>query len=221
VRAAHTTITADAGYHSNENLRALQEAGIPAMIADGQMRKRDERLAGQARHKAKPDPLHDKTNTQGQPVRLFRPSDFIVDEQNNCCICPAGQRMYSSGNCCNINGRIAHKFKGTKVSCGPCELRAQCLRHPAHTPVRQVAMFVKARSGAYVATQLMRQAIDSPRGRGIYSQRIATVEPVFANLRHNKRLDRFTVRGKEKVGTQWRLYCMVHNIEKLARNGYR
>ena len=53
-------------------------------------------------------------------------------------------------------------------------------------------------------------------GRSIYSQRIATVEPVFANLRHNKRLDRFTVRGKEKVGAQWRLYCMVHNIEKIA-----
>jgi hypothetical protein len=46
------------------------------------------------------------------------------------------------------------------------------------------------------------------------------VEPVFANIRHNKRLDRFTLRGKEKVGTQWRLYCLVHNIEKLARNGY-
>ena len=221
VRLAHTVITADAGYHSNENLRALQEAGIPAMIADGQMRKRDERLAGQAHHKAKRDPLHDKTSTQAQPVRLFRPSDFIVDEQDNCCICPAGQKMYSSGSCCNINGRVAHKFKGTKASCGACELRAQCLRHPEHTPVRQVAMFVKARSGAYVATQLMRNAIDSARGRGIYSQRIATVEPVFANLRHNKRLDRFTVRGKEKVGTQWRLYCMVHNIEKLARNGYR
>jgi transposase len=221
VRAAHTTITADAGYHSNENLLALQQAGIPAMIADGQMRKRDERLGGQAHHKAKPDPLHDKTNTRAQPVRLFRPGDFIVDEQNNCCICPAGQKMYSSGSACNINGRVAHKFKGTKASCGACELRAQCLRHPQHTPVRQVAMFVKAKSGAHLASQLMRQAIDSARGRGIYSQRIATVEPVFANLRHNKRLDRFTVRGKEKVGTQWRLYCMVHNIEKLARNGYR
>jgi transposase len=221
VRAAHTCITADAGYHSNENLLALKQAGIPAMIADGQMRKRDERLAGQAHHKAKPDPLHDKTNPRVQAVRLFRPSDFVLDEQNNCCICPAGQKMYSSGSCCKINGRIAHKFKGTKAGCGECELRAQCLRHPEHTPVRQVAMFVKAKSGAHAATQLMRQAIDSARGRSIYSQRIATVEPVFANIRHNKRLDRFTLRGKEKVGTQWRLYCLVHNIEKLARNGYR
>ena len=67
----------------------------------------------------------------------------------------------------------------------------------------------------------MRQAIDSPHGRQRYSQRIATVEPVFANIRHHKRLSRFTHRGKAKVGTPWQLYCLVHNIEKLARNGYQ
>jgi transposase len=221
VRAAYTIITADAGYHSKENIEALQEAGVAAMVADGQMRKRDERLAGQAHHKAKPDPLYDKARAGVQPVRLFRPSDFMVDEQTNSCICPAGQKMYSSGSCCKINGRIAHKFKGTKASCGSCELRAQCLRHPQRTEIRQVAIFAKGQPGAHVATELMKRAIDSARGRSIYSQRIATVEPVFANLRHNKRLDRFTLRGKEKVGTQWRLYCLVHNIEKLARNGYR
>ena len=221
VRARHTIVTADAGYHSQENIEALQQAGVPAMVADGQMRKRDERLAGQAHHRAKADPLHDKTRTGAQPVRLFRPGDFIVDEQTNSCICPAGQRMYSSGSCCKINGRVAHKFKGTKASCGCCELRAQCLRHPHRSEVRQVAIFAKAQPGAHLATEVMKRAIDSARGRAIYSQRIATVEPVFANLRHNKRLDRFTLRGKEKVGTQWRLYCMVHNIEKLARNGYR
>nr|WP_068832401.1 transposase [Polaromonas jejuensis] len=63
----------------------------------------------------------------------------------------------------------------------------------------------------------MRQAIDSPRGRQLYSQRIGTVEPVFANIRHNKRLTRLNHRGRAKVNTQWNLYCMVHNIEKLAR----
>ena len=66
----------------------------------------------------------------------------------------------------------------------------------------------------------MRRAIDSPRGRQLYSQRIGTIEPVFANIRHNKRLTRFNHRGREKVNTQWSLYCMVDNIEKLAKNGY-
>jgi hypothetical protein len=46
------------------------------------------------------------------------------------------------------------------------------------------------------------------------------VEPVFANLRYNKRLDHFTLRTQRKVNTQWHLYCLVHNIEKLAHHGY-
>lgn len=45
------------------------------------------------------------------------------------------------------------------------------------------------------------------------------MEPVFTNIRHTKRLDRFTLRGKEKLGKQWRLYCLVHNIEKIGRVG--
>lgn len=46
----------------------------------------------------------------------------------------------------------------------------------------------------------MKQRIDSPEGRQRYSQRIGTVEPVFGNIRHNKRLNRFTLRGQR---TRW------------------
>ena len=67
----------------------------------------------------------------------------------------------------------------------------------------------------------MKEAIDSEHGRALYGQRFATVEPVFANLRYNKGLDRFTLRGEKKVDAQWKLFCMVHNIEKLARYGMR
>lgn len=69
-------------------------------------------------------------------------------------------------------------------------------------------------------TEIMRRAIDSERGRALYGQRFATVEPVFGNLRHNKGLNRFTLRGRQKVDTQWKLFCLVHNIEKLAHHGY-
>jgi hypothetical protein len=33
-------------------------------------------------------------------------------------------------------------------------------------------------------------------------------------IRTQRRMDRFTLRGKIKVNIQWMLYCMVHNIEK-------
>ena len=41
----------------------------------------------------------------------------------------------------------------------------------------------------------MKRKIDCPLGREMISRRFATVEPVFGNLRHNKRLHRFTLRG--------------------------
>ena len=66
----------------------------------------------------------------------------------------------------------------------------------------------------------MKERIDTEEGKRLYGQRFATVEPVFGNIRHNKRLDRFTLRGQKKVDAQWKLYAMVHNIEKLANHGY-
>ena len=107
------------------------------------------------------------------------------------------------------------------MDCQACALREQCLKSPQNARGRQVTRFEPKVGDPRHPSERMRRAIDSPHGRRLYSQRLGTVEPVFANIRHNKRLDRFTLRGQEKVGTQWRLYCMVHNIEKLARGGYR
>lgn len=72
VRSEATLITADAGYHSDDNMRELQERCIAALIADNRMRKRDERIDN-AHHKAKEDPLYDKTATKA--IKLFRPED--------------------------------------------------------------------------------------------------------------------------------------------------
>ncbi|WP_404842443.1 MULTISPECIES: transposase [unclassified Colwellia] len=33
-------------------------------------------------------------------------------------------------------------------------------------------------------------------------------------------MNKFTLRGQEKVNTQWQLYCLVHNIEKLRISLY-
>lgn len=66
----------------------------------------------------------------------------------------------------------------------------------------------------------MRERIDTLESRARYAQRFATVEPVFGNLRANKQLDRLTLRGRMKVDTQWKLYCLMHNMEKLAHAGY-
>lgn len=213
-------VTADAGYHSEANLRQLATRGIAALIADPAMRTRDARFATQARHRAAPDPLHDKSGA-ATPATVFRPPDFTYDAAARTCICPAGQALYRKGRALVINGFVADAFRGTKHACGPCPLRAQCLRTPDTTPVRNVAFF-RGRVGADSETHAdrMRARIDTPAGRAQYGQRFATVEPVFGNVRSNKGLDRFTLRGRTKVDGQWKLYCLVHNIEKLAHAGY-
>ena len=219
VRQANTLITADAGYYSDDNVRALHDQGIPAMIADNGMRQRDERIDN-AHHKAKGDALYDKS-AGPRTVKLFRPEDFKFNADNTA-TCPAGKTLISNGSIyTHPSGAKVQTFSARAEDCGRCELRRQCLKQPDKGRGRQVSRFGRALVDAKDPSERMRRAIDSPQGRRLYSQRIATVEPVFANLRHHKRLSRFTLRGKTKVSTQWQLYCLVHNIEKMAHNGYR
>lgn len=78
-------------------------------------------------------------------------------------------------------------------------------------------MFVE--KGQESLAQQRQAKIDTPEARESYGRRLASVEPVFGNLRAQKRLERFTVRGKIKGSTQGMLYSLVHNIEKLLHYG--
>jgi len=216
-------ITADAGYHSESNLKQLAGLNINALIADNGMRQRDERFADQAKHKQNPDPLHDKSDNKKKAKKeaaVYRPADFHYDPATHTCVCPAGKTLYGNGSHCVINGYAAIKFQGAQQDCVPCEQRDQCLRTPARTKTRQVSFFQGKADGTESFTDKMKARIDSPEGQAKYGRRFATVEPVFGNLRHNKQLNRFTLRGQRKVDAQWKLYCLVHNIEKLAHHGY-
>ena len=221
--AEHSLLTADAGYHSEANLKYLAALKVDALIADNQMRRRDERFATQERHKDAPPVLHNKSRTAAT-VTVYQPHDFIYDATARTCVCPAGKSLYRKDSAIVVNGYLSAQFQGTLRDCVPCAQRTQrtqCLRTPATTKVRHVAFFrgrVEPKPESYTAR--MKQRIDSPDGRLRYGQRFATAEPVFGNLRHNKRLNRFTLRGRTKVDGQWKLFCLVQNIEKLAHHGY-
>lgn len=62
----------------------------------------------------------------------------------------------------------------------------------------------------------MHVAIDSKDGRERYGQQLGLEEPVCGNIRHNKGLNRSTLRGQTKIDGQWKLFALVHN-EKLAK----
>ena len=217
----NTVLCADSGYHSEDNLKHLEDKGIEAFIPDHLYRQRDPRYAGQQAHTDKPEALWDKSEKPVEKPKLFQPCDFQVAPDHSHCICPAGKRLYRHGGNCNIGGRQAIKFTGRQRDCQSCPKRAQCLRHPQRTMVRQVAIFLgKHEKAQEKASERMKRKIDTDTGREMMARRFATVEPVFGNLRYNKGLNRFTLRGRQKVDGQWKLYCLVHNIEKLANNGY-
>jgi transposase len=215
-------ITADAGYHSESNLKQLADLNVDALIADNAMRARDERFADQDKYKQAPDPLHDKSTRKNanKKAAVYRPQDFHFDPDTHTCVCPAGKTLYGNGKNCLHNGYTAVKFQGAQQDCVPCDQRDRCLRTPEKTKARQVAFFQGKVNGAASFTHKMKALIDRPEGRIRYGRRFATVEPVFGNLRDNKQLNRFTLRGQKKVDAQWKLYCLVHNIEKLAHHGY-
>jgi transposase len=221
-RTSETVLTADAGYHSEANLAALAARTVTALIADPDMRKRDERFADRAHHTTAPNPLHDKSGYTKKTLPVFAPSDFTYDPDARTCVCPAGKSLYRKGASNVTQGYVGEHFRGAQRDCAPCALRAQCLRTPDTTVVRNVAFFRGREDAAEAETHTMRmqQRLDTPAGREEYGRRFGTVEPVFGNLRYNKRLDRFTLRGRTKVNGQWLLFCLVHNIEKLANTGY-
>ena len=213
-----TLYTADAGYHSEDNIAFLHDREIPALIADNAMRQRDERFKDQGRYKPADDVLYDK-RTRIDKVTFFRREHFTHDAVTDSYTCPAGKTLRRHGNVYDVGrGRTRKDYRAAAGDCGGCALRAQCLRKPGQDR-RSLHVQSSVAFDPHHPGDRMRAAIDSPRGRRLYSQRMGTVEPVFANIRHNKRLHRFNLRGRAKVNTQWHLYCLVHNIEKLAKSG--
>jgi hypothetical protein len=211
-------LVADSGYHTEANMKMVMEEGIDAYIADTRFRKRDPRFADVDKYKER---FRKERAEHYGTANLYKPQrDFTISEDKTHCICPAGKRLYRNGGNVVVRGQLAIKFHGRKTDCRVCELRKKCLRHPDRTEARQVYFFqgcVESKPETF--TQKMKRKIDSIKGRLIYNRRLGTAEPPFAHIRSTLRLDRFTLRGKRKVNTQWLLYCIVHNLTKAHRYG--
>jgi Transposase and inactivated derivatives len=202
-------LLADSGYHTEKNMEMLAEEGIDAYVADNRFRKRDPRFADYEKYKDEAR----KDWAKGKP-KLFRTEDFIFDPDMKHCICPAGKRLYRSGA-----DAKAHRFKGTQSTCVSCALRTKCIRNPEKTVIRQAAYFAGRTGAGSTFTDRMKRKIDSTVGRVLYGMRLAISEPPFSHITSALKLDRFTLRGKTKVNTQWNLFCIVHNLIKIHRYG--
>jgi transposase len=204
--------SADSNYHNYANLALCQAKGLDAYIPDLQFRKRDERFVRQQRFK---DGIHPRKRTLKSLAGkegTFTTADFLFDEVKQAYLCPQGKLLKCSARGQRNRYRVYDVYCARQEDCARCRLRPRCLSKPS-TSRRYLSVRVDGQTPNLIDE--MKAKIDSPQGKQIYARRLAIVEPVFANICVQKRLDRFTLRTKGKVDVQWRLFALVHNIGKI------
>ena len=64
----------------------------------------------------------------------------------------------------------------------------------------------------------MRRVLDTDAGGALYTKRQTMIEPIFADTKFNRRIDRFLRRGRAAARSEWRLAAAGHNLLKLWRH---
>jgi hypothetical protein len=64
----------------------------------------------------------------------------------------------------------------------------------------------------------MRRVLGTELGNALYRKRQVSVEPVFAQTKFNRRIDRFQRRGRSACRSEWRLITAAHNLLKLHKH---
>lgn len=204
--------TADSNYYCLTNLALCQTEGLDAYIPDLQFRKRDPRFLEQPRFK---NGIHARTRSTKR-VTKFTDADFRFDAFSQVFVCPQGKILRCGARSQPNRYRVYDIYRARPQDCAACPVRSKCLSKPT-TSRRFLSIEVGSLQPNLI--EQMKSRIDTPEGKRIYARRLAIVEPVFANLRIQKRLDHFTLRSKAKVDVQWKLFALVHNIGKIHRYG--
>jgi hypothetical protein len=64
----------------------------------------------------------------------------------------------------------------------------------------------------------MRRVLATPAGKALYRRRAGMIEPVFADTKFNRKIDRFLRRGRAACRSEWRLITATHNLRKLHQH---
>lgn len=181
------TLTADAGYGSEENYSLLEEKNIEAFVKYNYF--------DSDRHKPNENPFH--------------PQNLFYNTEQDCYYCPMGQPMRRIAD---QKSKTASGFEQTYARyqaqrCEGCPLRGSC-HNNKHNRIIEINYKLKAYK------QRAKENLLSERGIRHRKKRCADTEPVFANIKHNKHFKRFMLRGIEKVSIETALLAIAHNLQK-------
>ncbi|MBI4681454.1 MAG: IS1182 family transposase [Nitrospirae bacterium] len=186
-------VVADAGYTGGENLEALEIKDI-----DGYIPESGEKNIGKI--------------ISHRPEQ-FQKDAFRYDKNENLYICPSGEEMQPVANS-TIKTKYSEKHKTTyrtaRGVCSACEINHKC------TTNKKMGRAI-TRDGYDEYRQRMREKIKTKEGREIYGKRKILAEPVFGQMRVVGGLTQFLLRGLEKVGIEWKIGAIAHNLLKIIR----
>lgn len=185
------SLTADAGYGSEENYELLATKDIQAYVKYGMFDKQQKES-----HGAK------------QPFSIDK---LYYNEQEDCYICPIGQRMECIGT---FKQKTSTGFqqeikKYQSKNCETCPLNGGCHKSKGN---RVIQMNEKLKKHKDMAFELLNSDIGIEKRK----KRCHDVESLFGNIKQNHGFRRFMLRGKEKVAIEWGLLAIAQNLRKKA-----
>ena len=139
---------------------------------------------------------------------LFANRCFILDEERDVLICPAGRELAFRGLYrTKSSGYRRYQARG----CRSCSFYGQCVT--SGLGGRRISVSIVEPQRAK-----MRKKLASENGKELYALRKQTVEPVFGRIKSNLGMSRFLLYGIEGANAEAALICMVHNVLKCTKS---
>ena len=183
-------VIADAGYGSLENYEFLEQNHIDAYVKY---------------------PYFDKEQNKAFSENPFLADNLFYNEQKDCYYCPMGQCMSNVGKKIRVtdNGYEQDLTLYQAQNCQKCPLRGPCHKSKGNRCLQINKNLLRHK-------QKVRQSLLSEEGIRHRKQRPHDTEPVFGNIKYNKKFKRFNLRGKDKVKIETGLLAIAHNLKKVA-----
>jgi len=195
----------DTNYFTEDNLQEAAKRKIDVLIPDPQFRQRDPYFAEKKDEKVKKK--HNKT---------YSIEDFTYNSKTDSFICPAGKTLEYKCDA-TLRNNSGRQYRAKPADCTNCSLIEKCIKkRNSKKPAR--ALYVVYQKYKENLSEKMRDKIDEPVNRELYSRRMQIIEPVFSHMTYCKGMNRFTLRTQKKVNIQWQLFCIVHNMWKCIQS---
>ena len=150
-------------------------------------------------------------NENYKSKKPFSADKLYYNPDQDCYICPMGQKMTFIGNTKHISStgfeQSLKKYQAT--NCNGCPLNGVCHKSKGNRKIEVNENLQVHKRQAY-------QLLSSEEGIKKRKQRCYDVEPVFANIKSNHGFKRFMLRGKQKVAIEWGLLAIAQNIRKKS-----